>query len=92
MISLIKVLGMLKHKIFLPSGGLSKPRQDFEWAVSCIGRHRRSLEGGFQYTTGDDIKSSDGVLLRLCVPSAADHPSKSVCRLCLGQRHGAYDR
>jgi hypothetical protein len=40
MISLIKVLGMLKHRIFLPSGGLSKPRQDFEWAVSCIGRHK----------------------------------------------------
>jgi hypothetical protein len=36
MISLIKVLGMLKHKVFLPSGGLSKPRKDFDWVVSCI--------------------------------------------------------
>jgi hypothetical protein len=34
MISLVKVMGMLKHKVFLPSGGLSKPRHDFDWVVS----------------------------------------------------------
>jgi acyl transferase domain-containing protein len=34
MISLVKVMGMLKHRVFLPSGGLTKPRKDFDWAVS----------------------------------------------------------